>query len=220
MSKIGDLIASQSGGLVAVAANAVGGFASNLLGPVSIRQGRSIGGLIPDVVIEESHRDELTITEHPVEQGAAISDHAFKQPAEVTARYGWSNSAATLAGGIAGVLGVTDAAAPDVSEVYQTLLALQESREPFDLITGKRVYADMLIRSLQLHTDATSENALMVTVTMRQVIIVQTRTTNLKPAANHSQPQNTAETENVGTVAPASRKSLLLSGAQALGLSP
>ncbi len=39
------------------------------LGPNS----RSIGTLIPDVVIEEAHRDSLVITQHPVEKGAAIT---------------------------------------------------------------------------------------------------------------------------------------------------
>ena len=51
---------------------------------------RSIGGLTADITIEESERDELTITEHPVEQGAPIADHAFKRPSEVTIRAAWS----------------------------------------------------------------------------------------------------------------------------------
>ncbi|MDE1905301.1 MAG: hypothetical protein KGH75_02465 [Rhodospirillales bacterium] len=219
MSKAGDLISSQVGSLVAVASNAVGGFASAAIGGVAIRQNRSIAGIIPDVTIEESHRDELVITEHPVEQGAQVSDHAYKAPAEVIARYGWSNSNASLAGGVAGLLGQTVTNAPDVAEVYQTLLALQASRQPFDLITGKRVYNNMLIRSLQLHTDAATENALMVTAVMRQVILVDTQTTTLKPA-NQAQPQITAAIANQGTVAPVQRSSLLLRGAQALGLSP
>jgi len=34
--------------------------------------------LTPQVTIEEVHHDDLEITEHPVERGAAIGDHAFK----------------------------------------------------------------------------------------------------------------------------------------------
>ena len=54
---------------------------------------RQIGTIIPEVVIEEMHRDRLIITDHPVESGAAISDHAFKMPVEVDMRVGWSDSA-------------------------------------------------------------------------------------------------------------------------------
>ena len=31
---------------------------------------RQIAGIIPDVVIEEQHIDELVITEHPIERGS------------------------------------------------------------------------------------------------------------------------------------------------------
>src|SRR6516165_2153430 len=39
---------------------------------------RSVGGIVAQVWISEQERDELHITEHPVEQGAPISDHAYK----------------------------------------------------------------------------------------------------------------------------------------------
>src|SRR5260363_358530 len=56
---------------------------------VLIRARRSIGEIVPNVVIEEVHQDALTITEHPVEQGAAIADHAYVRPAEVVMRCGF-----------------------------------------------------------------------------------------------------------------------------------
>lgn len=59
---------------------------------------RVIGTIIPDVVVEEHHRDQLVITDHPVERGAAISDHAFKLPVEVEIRCGFSNSSAGIEG--------------------------------------------------------------------------------------------------------------------------
>ena len=38
---------------------------------------RNIGGIFPDVTTEEIHRDELQITQHPVETGAPVTDHCF-----------------------------------------------------------------------------------------------------------------------------------------------
>jgi hypothetical protein len=46
-------------------------------------QSRNIGMIVPSVVVSEKHTDKLEITEHPVETGAAISDHAYKSPSEV-----------------------------------------------------------------------------------------------------------------------------------------
>lgn len=155
------------------------------------RQGRSIAGIVPNLVVEETHNDELTITDHPIEQGAAISDHAFKNPAQVNVRYGWSNSS-----------GFFDIGSPSPDDVYKQLLALQATREPFDMVTGKRRYRNMLFKSLAVTTDATSENSLMVTATLRQVIIVQTTTTTLQPTAVQATPEKTAETDNNGTKQP------------------
>lgn len=53
---------------------------------------RQIGPIFANITIEERHTDTQTITRHPVESGAAISDHAYKEPKEVTIRCAWSNS--------------------------------------------------------------------------------------------------------------------------------
>ena len=176
---------------------------------VLFRQGRSIAGIIPNVTVEESHHDEMTITNHPVEQGATISDHAFKNPAQVTCRYGWSNSSLLQAaavdlvsGLLQGSLGGASGDSLDVNQVYAKLLELQTSAKPFDLVTGKRSYSNMLIKSLSMTTDAATENALIVTAVMQQVIIVQTQVTTLQPAENHAQPQSTAPMQNTGTKQP------------------
>jgi hypothetical protein len=158
--------------------------------------GRSIGGIIPDVTIEEHHTDELTITDHPVEQGAAITDHSFVNPAQVTMRIGWSNSQSIIAGVLLGG-GITD-----VSTLYQQMLDLQSSRQAFDLVTGKRTYANMLIKSVGMTTDRDTENGLILTVGMRQIIIVQTTTAALQPASAQSNPQDTTAVQNNGTVTP------------------
>lgn len=42
------------------------------------QQTRKIGMIVPSVVVSEKHTDTLEITEHPVEVGAAIADHAYK----------------------------------------------------------------------------------------------------------------------------------------------
>src|SRR5260364_458704 len=119
---------------------------------VLIRARRSIGEIVRNVVIEEGHRDALPITEHPVEQGAAIADHAYVRPAEVGMRCGFGPGNA-----------FSRMESSDPAWMCQQLRALQASRQPFDVITGKRAYRNMLIPQLTVTTAPESEHALMVT---------------------------------------------------------
>jgi hypothetical protein len=160
---------------------------------ILLRKGRSIAGIVPQVVIEEKHRDELVITNHPVQNGANITDHAYKQPAMLALRYGWSTS---------GALFSLDLGAPSVDDVYSMLLDLQASRQPFDVVTGKRSYSNMLIRSLDVVTDKTTEKSIVVEVLLQQVIIVQTQTTTLKSSSVMSMPDKTAPVGNAGVKQP------------------
>lgn len=180
------------------------------LDSILIRPKRSIGGIVAQVTIEEVHHDDLEITDHPVEQGAIISDHAFSRPSEVTIRCAWSNSpsASSLVEGVAGAASstvsgvqslVTGNTASSVRDVYAKLIELQRSRLPFDVFTGKRVYRNMLVKSLTVTTDKEHEQSLLVTATLRQVIIVQTQLLNVAaPAAQQADPAATQPQVNSG----------------------
>lgn len=178
----------MSGSLSAIAAIAAG---ASYSGAVLLRAPRRIGTVVPQVVVDEMATDELMITDHPVEIGAAISDHAFKRPAVIVMRCGWSNSS-PLSGG---------PSTSYVRQVYEELLKLQGSRVPFDVVTGKRLYKKMLIAGLTMQNNAALENSLMVVCQMREVILVSTSTAQV-PASSQAQPQNTAAPSNTGAIAP------------------
>ncbi len=183
------------------------------LDSILIKPKRAMGGIVAQVTLEETHHDDLEITDHPVEQGALISDHAYKRPAEVTIRCAWSNSpsAASLVAGVVGsadatVTGVqsliTGNTATSVRDVYAKLLRLQSDRVPFDVFTGKRVYSSMMVKSLTVVTDKEHEQSLMVVATFRQVIIVQTQTLSVAaPAAQQADPSATQPQVNSGAKA-------------------
>lgn len=153
---------------------------------------------VPQATIEETHHDELEMTDHPVEQGASITDHAYKRPAEVVIRAAWSNSpsptnsiarqavgvaaaalgpAARIVAGTLASVGTVQSllsgnAPNQMRRIYQNLLKLQIDRVLFDVYTGKRVYRNMLLRALTVTTDKTTENALFILAVCRQIIIV------------------------------------------------
>jgi hypothetical protein len=169
-------------------------------------QDRSIGGIIAHVTIEETERDDLTVTEHPIEQGAPIADHAFKRPSEVVIRAGWSTSGAggriNRNGELDSTLGTATTDLSAASGIYGILLSWQAALKPFNVYTGKRIYRDMLMTSLVVTTDHTSEYALLATITCKQVILVSTTDAGVSSSSSvpsdHSTPSKTASELKTG----------------------
>lgn len=164
---------------------------------------RNIGGIIAEVTVYEEATDELEITSHPVETGAQITDHAFAQPSTVTIQVGWSDA--------------SDQAQGDCRNVYNQLLALQKGRQPIDIVTGKRSYSNMLIRSLMTRTDQGLEHALLITAVCRQIILVSTSTTAVPSNDDQALPQKTGGVQAQGSVQAAPANPNKSANAGALG---
>ncbi|EMD1843059.1 MULTISPECIES: phage baseplate protein [Klebsiella/Raoultella group] len=187
----------------------------DILSTLFQQQSRRIGLIIPSVVISEKHSDTLEITEHPVETGAPVSDHAYKRPSEVVMEVGFSGGGSLLDFIDTSSLGLTLGLSP--RETYQQILDLQASRIPFDVVTGKRLYSNMLIRAIEVTTDRTSENVLMAVLTLREVIITQTQQITVADKADMKEGANTSAVINSGTkAAKPQNESLLSSGWQGL----
>lgn len=177
-------------------------------------QSRKIGILVPDVVISEKHSDVLEITEHPVERptnsngstGASgsgagfIADHAYRRPSELVMEVGFAGGGSLLDLADTTSIGLGIGLSP--REVYEQLLNLQRDRKPFDVITGKRKYSNMLIRSLDVTTDKHTENVLMAVLTLREVILTQTQSITVADKANMRYGVSTSAVQNTGVKNP------------------
>lgn len=84
-------------------------------------------------------------------------------------------------------------------EIYAQFLSMQRERKLLDVTTGKRQYKNMLIRELEVTTDKTKENVLSAKVTLREVIITQTRSIKVTDKADMKYGVHTAPTQNAGT---------------------
>ncbi|EMA1800174.1 hypothetical protein SD377_000777 [Cronobacter turicensis] len=168
----------------------------DILSTLFSQQSRKIGLIVPDVVVTEKHNDTLEITEHPVENGAPVADHAFKRPPELIMEVGFSGGGSLLDLLDTSSIGISAGLSP--KEVYQQLLDLQESRVPFDVVTGKRLYNNMLIRVLDVTTDRTSENVLMATLTLRGVNITSTQRISVADKVDMDMGVNTSAVQNAG----------------------
>lgn len=148
---------------------------------VVVKPYRALDGIIADVTVEEDSEDELVVTEHPVEQGASIADHAFKRPAHLRLVYGWSLS--------------NKRAGNDpqyLQTIYQKLLKLQVDRTRFEVFTGKRHYTNMLMLSVRVSTNKETENILLVHVHCQELLIATTQLVTVPDASLQKTPEDTA----------------------------
>lgn len=155
---------------------------SQLYTKATFRPVRSIGGFTATLTVEEAASDELTLTEHPVMDGAAITDHAYLNPARLNIRAQWDEVGAGM----------------PLDEMYTNLRNLQASRVPFDVVTGKRIYRNMLFKSLGMTDDATTDNILSITAQLQEIITVQIQTTTVPPRAQQKEPGRTGATDKAG----------------------
>ncbi|MEC4682382.1 MAG: hypothetical protein VST70_01690 [Nitrospirota bacterium] len=170
---------------------ALAGASGFLSTPFSLR---TIGSIKADVTFEERHEDSLTITDHPVEQGASITDHAFLNPVSVEIKVGFKPKTGLLMA--ANFL--TSGGVPYLNQVYQNVLNLQKSRVLNVVMTGKRLYTNMLVERITCVTDRDTENVLRLTISCRQAIIVQTQAVTFAPNSSMSAPQKTGSVQNLG----------------------
>lgn len=168
---------------------------------------RSIGTIVAQCTIEEDHLDEVNTTEHPVEQGAEISDHAYKRASTFTIRAGWSNSGyqALLSDAVSLYNDVVNGSSNGfnyIQQQYNQLLALQASLQFFSVTTGKRVYQNVLMLSISALTNEKTEHALVATMRCKSLIVTQTSLTTISDS-DLANPQLNGSTQNMGIQQPA-----------------
>lgn len=112
----------------------------------------AIGPVPIDCVVTETHTSDLDTTSIAIESGAKITDHAVVQPKTVSLKVADRGAAAT----------------------YAALVAFQESRVPFTLVTGLSIYRNMLINSITADRNKGNSHILDCTVSLKEAIIVDT----------------------------------------------
>ncbi len=141
---------------------------------------RYIDSIRVQVVVSEQTTDTLTVTKQPVQQGAAITDHAYMEPT-VFAHSIYFQDNLTLS----------------LSKIYQQLLTLQQSANPFNIVTPKRIYRDMLMTTLSQTTDKLTENCLAIHASYQQIILVPLSVA-IVPRSVQKTPAKTGGTQSGG----------------------
>lgn len=131
----------------------------------------NIGGLMFDAIFSVDTEHSLTITQHPVQTGASMSDHAFVNPVRISMQIGMSDAMAYRKGMTYANLGPTKSIS-----AYRMLCELQAARTPLDVVTRLNTYHNMLIESIAVSDDVSTANGLKATVGLVQVLVVDVAT--------------------------------------------
>lgn len=147
---------------------------------IPISPKRTMGGISGYLTIDENTTDKLTVTKHPVQQGVAISDHAYKEPSELNVKIQMGLNIKPL------------------SELYQDFLKLQSDRTKFEVTTPKRTYKNMVLVSISQTTDKITENALALNLSLLEIITVEVTPTVVPERGKQANAGITGATEKGG----------------------
>lgn len=143
-----------------------------------------------DCVPRISHEQVIVTTDHPVQTGSSISDHAYMRPARLSLEIGMSDTMDSYTvdmwtGGLQSSPGTQSKSV----NAFQTLLAIQKSRIPVQITTRLNSYSNMIFESIEPEETYETVTGLRVTIRLRQIFVASTQ---LVP--NSSRPQDTSST--------------------------
>jgi len=133
----------------------------------------NIGGFFFDAVLREDHTESVKVTDHPVQTGANISDHAYNMPAKLTMEIGMSDAMDSIVTGQ-----FTGWYTKSVS-AYQMIKQLKEARLPLRVLTRLNLYENMIIEEINTPDDFKTLNGLRCTVTMKEIFVVEVSKTTV-----------------------------------------
>ncbi len=133
-----------------------------------------------DLFLAEQHQHQAQATEFPIETGAVFSDHVIQRPDQVRVQVLISDSP------LPSTVGIEPESFRQQAEAgmylgratgsYRQLVELKEAGTPLIVTTSVHVYEDMVLEEVSLPVDATSGEAVLVTLSFRRVERVGLRT--------------------------------------------
>lgn len=148
----------------------------------------------PDATVREEHGVTYTVTSVPIELGAQLTNHVQPEPVPLVVDIV-----------LAQKLTFPDLNAPPsfsrAKGLYEQILALLATREPFDYWTTLRAYPSMIGTSLSTPRTAESGDALVVTLVMRRIEIALV---DALQVASDAALAMTLGAQQVGSVSPTS----------------
>ena len=158
-----------------------------------------LDSVVMDATLNETHTSTAQVTDHPVEDGSAISDHIIQRPDEIDIVGIVSNTPIEiierigniLAGGVSGPAGAASAAFDPhrAEDAYEALLELKTTGALITITTGLRTYEKMAITRVAVSKDAATGDAVPLSISAREVRTVEGAAVEIDPAVLRAKPK-------------------------------
>lgn len=134
----------------------------------------TVGTIKLDLIVSESHSFNNRVTEHSVEDGSEITDHIENE---------------LIAGSLVGMvtnfsLAVDGLDTNRAQDAFDEMERLWRQRSLVDIVTVMRVYEDVAITGIQVQRSEQTGEAISMSVSFRQVRVVQLKRVNLDVTIN------------------------------------
>jgi len=149
-----------------------------------------ISGFIFDVSFKEEYSFSNQITQHPVQSGANINDHVYRQPVKITFDLGVSDCLASVVSGTFSSYSSRSASAFIVlEEWWNQATVLDVSCNISGCVLP---FYNMIISELSITKDKNTHHAIRANVTLQQVVV--TNAVSVGVSLQSSDTQTTNET--------------------------
>jgi len=127
-----------------------------------------------DASISENYSKQAVLTDHPVEEGADISDHVRSLPEEVEIN-GWVSNNPIIA-----AASIREGSPPRsiAEDAYGELRRIMDERVPVRLVTALREFDNMILTSISVVRNKDTGRIIDATIKLRELIIATTETTD------------------------------------------
>lgn len=157
--------------------------------------------LTVDVSESEMHAGDVEVTDHPVEQGANISDHMRPKP-RTLAISGMVSDAPIVdnSNGTAGPFNLGDPGPAETA--YSVLEGRRKAGKLHTVVTKLNTYQNMALTYVSEPRDAQSGDALNFTLNFKEVTVVLNQTITVQTAAPQGQPKKAIGKKVAAPVSP------------------
>jgi len=137
----------------------------------------NIGGWFFDAFLKLDHKSSLAITDHPVQSGVSVSDHAYLKPRILTIDVGMSECGRQL------IPTQFSGSWSRSVRAYQVLTDMQKSRIPVTVLTRLGQYKNMLVEDIDVSDDYKTLFGLKATVMMKELIVAEVTTVKISASS-------------------------------------
>ncbi len=125
-----------------------------------------LGDVLIDCTVTQRHTAASDITDHPVEDGAPVTDHSRPQPRRLSLQ-GIIAGSALVTSGLSGT--VDEPARLSPGQAFEELVRLKDTATELTVVTALVTYRNMLIESIVTTRDVNSGDSLRFDAELKQV---------------------------------------------------